>query len=806
VKVGVASTLAAFLVSSFGLANTYTVTTTADSGAGSLRQAILDANGNPGADTIAFNITGSGVQTISVATALPTITEAVTINGYSQSGASANTNAPNQGTNAVIMIEIDGTNAGAFGSGLISTTAAVTVRGLAINRCATGAGIFIGAGGNGSVIAGNFLGTDPTGSSRPAAQYYGVEIEGATGVVVGGANPADRNLISGNDFAQVFVGDSGGPNTVVKGNLIGTNAAGTGPVTGMFDYAQVYVRVGTGVVVGGPTAAERNVISGSLGTGNATAGVGIGYTIGGTGAQATIQGNYIGTDVTGTLPIPNGYGLSLPDSNCIVLGNVIAGSTLQGIISEGGANEIIQGNFIGTDETATLDLGNGGGGMAIGGNNWTIGGTGPGEGNVIAHNGPPYGGIANGESTGANIRANRIFDNRPLGIDLYVGGASGVTPNDAGDADTGPNNGQNYPMITTVTPGGSTTNIQGLLNSTASTVFDIDLFSTAACIPFPQAYLQGENYLGTFQVTTDGSGNATFSHDVPFVLQPGQLVTATATDPNGNTSEFSQRILFIVSPGSGPPAGGTNAGLNGMLFENGATVTVGGVAATGVVFNSPANLNAVMPARPAGSLNDVTISNPSGLAGTLRNGWIADFGDTPGSQQFYYYITRLVANQITVGCGSGNYCPDADVTRQQMAVFLLKGKHGLCYAPPACTPGFFDDVPCPSTYAAWIQALATEGITGGCGGNSYCPTNPVRRDQMAVFLLKSKYGPTYTPPACTPPGAFPDVPCPGTFTNWVEELANESIAAGCGGGNFCPTNPNNRGQMAVFITKTFNLQ
>ena len=321
-----------------------------------------------------------------------------------------------------------------------------------------------------------------------------------------------------------------------------------------------------------------------------------------------------------------------------------------------------------------------------------------------------------------------------------------MTPNDAGDADTGPNNGQNYPMITTVTPGGSTTNIQGLLNSTASTVFDIDLFSTAACIPFPQAYLQGENYLGTFQLTTDGSGNATFSHDVPFVLQPGQLVTATATDPNGNTSEFSQRILFIVSPGSGPPAGGTNAELAGMLFESGATVTVGGVPATGVVFNSPASLTALMPARPAGSLNDVTISNPSGLAGTLRNGWIADFGDTPGSQQFYAFITKLVANQITVGCGGGNYCPDATVTRQQMAVFLLKGEHGLCYAPPACTPGFFDDVPCPSTYAAWIQALATEGITGGCGGNSYCPTNPVRRDQMAVFLLKSKHGSTLPSP------------------------------------------------------------
>jgi len=213
-----------------------------------------------------------------------------------------------------------------------------------------------------------------------------------------------------------------------------------------------------------------------------------------------------------------------------------------------------------------------------------------------------------------------------------------------------------------------------------------------------------------------------------------------------------------------------------------------------------------MPARPAASLNDVTVANPSGTAGTLRNGWIADFGDVPGSQQFYFYITKLVSNQITAGCGSGNYCPDATVTRQQMAVFLLKGKHGLCYVPPACTPGYFGDVVCPSTYANWIQALAVEGVTGGCGGGNYCPTSPVRRDQMAVFLLKAEHGSAYTPPACTPPGVFSDVPCPGTFTNWIEELFHENIAAGCGSGNYCPANPNNRGQMAVFITKTFNLQ
>ena len=796
-----ASTLVALLASAGAFATTYTVTTAADSGAGSLRQAILDANANPGADTIDFAIGGGGVHTISPATPLPTITEALTINGYSQPGASANTNAPNQGTNAVIQIEIDGTNAGTFGNGL-KATAVVTIRGLAINRCLTGAGVFIGTGGDGSIIAGNFLGTDPTGSSRPGAQYFGVEIEAATGVVVGGANPADRNVLSGGDLAQIYIGDSGGPNTVVKGNLIGTNAAGTSSVPGLGDYAQVYVRLGLGVIIGGPTAAERNVISGSIGSGNPGAGVGVGYTIGGTTAQATIQGNFIGTDVTGTLPIPNGNGIVLPDSNCVVKGNVISGNTLQAILSEGGGNELIQGNYIGTDETATLDLGNGGGGLAIGGDDWTIGGTGPGEGNVIAFNHAP-GGIANSGNQRAAIRGNRMFGNTPLGIELYP---IGVTPNDPGDGDSGPNGLQNFPIINSVTPGASTTNIQGILNSTASTLFDIDFYSGPTCLAFPQGFLQGENYLGSIQVSTDGSGNATFSTDVPYVLTAGQPVTATATDPSGNTSEFSQRILLSQTPKSGPPAGGTSASLNGMLFENGATVTVGGVAATGVIFNSESSITATMPARPAGTLSDVTVSNPSGTAGTLRNGWIADFGDVPGSQQFYTFITTLVSNQITVGCGSGNYCPDANVTRQQMAVFLLKGKHGLCYVPPACTPGYFDDVPCPSTYAAWIEALAKEGITGGCGGNSYCPTNPVRRDQMAVFLLKGEFSSSYTPPACTPPGVFPDVVCPGTFTDWIEELYHENIAAGCGSGNFCPTNPNNRGQMAVFITKTFNLQ
>jgi hypothetical protein len=141
-----------------------------------------------------------------------------------------------------------------------------------------------------------------------------------------------------------------------------------------------------------------------------------------------------------------------------------------------------------------------------------------------------------------------------------------------------------------------------------------------------------------------------------------------------------------------------------------------------------------------------------------------------------------------------------------MAVFLLKAKYGVCYVPPPCT-GVFSDVPCPSTFAAWIEDLAAQGITGGCGTGVYCPQNPVRRDQMAVFLLKAKYGSSYVPPPCT--GVFDDVVCPTAFAvNFIEQLAEENITTGCNTNPplYCPLNNNTRGQMAVFVTKTFNLQ
>ena len=179
------------------------------------------------------------------------------------------------------------------------------------------------------------------------------------------------------------------------------------------------------------------------------------------------------------------------------------------------------------------------------------------------------------------------------------------------------------------------------------------------------------------------------------------------------------------------------------------------------------------------------------------------FLDVPLGHQFNAFVTTLVSNAITAGIGGGLYGVDQPTLRQQMAVFLLKARFGLCYVPPACT-NVFPDVPCTSVFAPWIEDLAARGITGGCGSGNYCPGNPVRRDQMAVFLLKTKYGSSHVPPPCE--GDFDDVPCASPFAPWIEQLADEAITGGCGGNNYCPGNNNTRGQMAVFITKTFDLQ
>jgi S-layer homology domain len=199
------------------------------------------------------------------------------------------------------------------------------------------------------------------------------------------------------------------------------------------------------------------------------------------------------------------------------------------------------------------------------------------------------------------------------------------------------------------------------------------------------------------------------------------------------------------------------------------------------------------------------------LVETLSNGdvhsWtlhVAEsFGDVPPSHMFYADVEILFHNGVAEGCGVGSYCPDEPVRRDQMAVFLLKARYGGSYVPPPCT-GVFTDVACPGQFADWIEQLFAEGITGGCGVSIYCPSSSVTRAQMSAFLLKAEHGSSYTPPACN--DLFADVPCPSLFADWIEQLFHESITAGCGGGNYCPDRSSTRGQMAAFLVRTFGLQ
>jgi hypothetical protein len=195
------------------------------------------------------------------------------------------------------------------------------------------------------------------------------------------------------------------------------------------------------------------------------------------------------------------------------------------------------------------------------------------------------------------------------------------------------------------------------------------------------------------------------------------------------------------------------------------------------------------------------------MGGTLKF-HITTFTDVPGDYWAWRYIEGLSNARITSGCNNAprSYCPSVQVSRDQMAVFLLRAKHGASYFPPAPT-GIFGDVPTDYWAAAWIEELATEGITSGCNTSPklYCPTVPVSRDQMALFLLRAKYGSAYAPPP--PLGTFTDVPTDYWAAAWIEELVTEGITSGCNTvpKMYCPAQAVSRDQMAVFLDKTFAL-
>jgi hypothetical protein len=193
---------------------------------------------------------------------------------------------------------------------------------------------------------------------------------------------------------------------------------------------------------------------------------------------------------------------------------------------------------------------------------------------------------------------------------------------------------------------------------------------------------------------------------------------------------------------------------------------------------------------------------------TLNKPVTSTFEDISISDGSWRSIEVIYSAGITGGCGTSPriYCPAKEVTRAEMAVFLLRGMHGATYTPPAVGNSTgFADVPANYWAAAWIKQLAAEGITSGCGGGNFCPQSPVTRDQMVVFLLRAKYGVGYIPPAVENNTGFTDVATNYWAAAWIKQLAAEGITSGCGGGNFCPGAAVTRDYMAVFLVRTFNL-
>jgi hypothetical protein len=179
-----------------------------------------------------------------------------------------------------------------------------------------------------------------------------------------------------------------------------------------------------------------------------------------------------------------------------------------------------------------------------------------------------------------------------------------------------------------------------------------------------------------------------------------------------------------------------------------------------------------------------------------------DFDDVPPGHWAHAHIQALAAAGVTSGCGGNNFCPNGLVTRAEMAVFLLRGKHGAGFTPPPAG-GLFADVPTSHWAAAWIEQLAREGIAAGCAAGRYCPDVAVTRAQMAIFLVRAISPPGYTPPA--PGGMFVDVPRSYWAAGWIEQLARTGITSGCGGGRFCPEPAVSRAEMAVFLVRAFGL-
>jgi hypothetical protein len=485
------------------LPSTFVVTNTNDGGAGSLRQAILDSNGTAGTNTIDFNIPGAGVQVIQPLSELPTITNPVVLDGTSQPGYAGSP-----------LIELDGSNAG-VASALEITAGNSTVEGLAIDNWSP-AGIVLNTGSN-NVIRSDYVGVTPDGNSAASAGSYGIAMGAGSS-----NNLIEGNVISASLAANILI--EGTNNNTIIGNMIGTNAAGTAGFAVAHTRGIWVSNGGQDNIIGGSAAADRNVISG----------VDVGVLLDGSNGPTdynVVAGNYIGTDATGTVAIGNfsdGVEAFNGASNNVIggtapgAGNLISGNSLNGVGIYAGNANTVEGNLIGTDVTGAGRLANGADGVFITGSaNNVIGGTASGAANTIAYNRHDGVLVTGAGAVGNSVRGNSIYKNHGLGIDLTNGG----------------NSSQAAPQLTSVVAlSGGMIQVTGTLTSLVNTPCTLDFYAG----PSSAGHDQGQTYLGSATVPTNANGQFTVILTGGTVV--GDVVTATATDPVDDTSEFSNGV------------------------------------------------------------------------------------------------------------------------------------------------------------------------------------------------------------------------------------------------------------------------
>lgn len=631
---------------------TFTVTNTNDSGAGSLRQAILDANtaGPNTLDTIAFNIPGPAPFFIRPATALPAITDRVTLDGTTQPGYSST---------PVITIQADFYSSQ---SGIVIRAGSSTIRGLAIGSFG-GSAIRLETNG-GNAITGCYLGIQPAGSSLPNTRGVDVLSNNNT---IGGTTAASRNVIAANYAAGIAVTSASG--NVIRGNYIGVAGNGT---TAAANNSGIILDNASTTTIGGTVSGARNVIAANA-LGN--------IIVRGAGSTGTVvQGNFIGTDVSGAVPLGCSNGVEIDDYA----------------------------------------------------NGATIGGTAAGASNTIAL--CAVAGIAVPSGTRATIRGNSMFGDA-FPIDL---GSDGRTANDSDDIDGGPNGLQNFPVITGASIGGGSISVSGTLDSLPNATYTIDFYTARGCPvitrPAPR------DSIGSATVSTNSAGTATFSTSFSTALTPLQVqtLTAIATDSLGNSSEVADAVtvskaaptIASFTPTSG--AAGSSVTINGTGFTCSTLVSFVGQATAILAVESDTRIVATVP--DGAMTGPISVNTPHG--NVTSTGTFTVSSGSPPTISSFAPTTGLPGTSVTVtgtnllalqsvrfnGVTAAYYQGTATSFTAMVPFGATTGPISVTTAAGSGSSASNFTIPAPPTISGFTPSSGVIGSTLTINGTGFTPT------------------------------------------------------------------------------------